>query len=529
MNKKIAILDVPEPLNVQTEYVYNSYSFDESSVEDNAKRYFVLTGVLPQISSVVGGVKIKQLSLDNIQNLTKTNITTETLDGLLNFEEDLRIEDNVLISKELGDVKADALNLLSSWARQKGLRGDPVSIFVNETGLTFAGFEGDVLREGFIGADVPTRFIGTATDGILDSLENDALMNLQNDEETFWRIADQLEPETSLFVSRIGLYVEGSRRAMWKDAFPEKLPGRFIFLNENPAFNFKLPALHGFEYTFSVRGVFLTTVLDPNEQGNPLTKNKYLTFCASRPRFVKLESFEYERPKPPSDLIATWDYDESALRLRWNMPFDPKNVIKRVQLFKREAPNEPFRLLREWDWNDNLIAWDREGIEQIPRHISKKERVKGWWYDINFKPKPGNIAHYALAAVTTHGITSTYSIQITTRWLNSQQGVVNSLLSRAGAPKAYPNLFLENFAARRSGITNDVLNVNGFGKFHVLFDPELTQLLDEDDNILRDYRNVDLAITSIRHETLESNWVLFKTEDEKLVFGKEDKIKRKKV
>lgn len=527
MSKKVAILDVPEPTNIRFEYVYDSYVSDESFVADQERRRFVLTGRLPQLNTVSFGLTTKTFNRDQVENKMQTSIEANSLEGQLNLEESLRIEDTFVLSNDIHEIKRDALNLLSSWAAESGLRGDPIALFAEETGLTFAGFEDEEFREGFLAAELPARFSGSATNGLLNEIQEYALKDEPLDEETFWRISAAAPPQTPLFVSRIGLWIESNRRPLWKNAEIEKLPPQIFFLGNNPEFSLNINALHGYEYKFAVRSLYLLTLLNINQKGEIEEKQRYYSFCASRPRFNTLDSFVYERPQPPQDLQTTWDYDQNALRLRWNLPQDPKKVIKRIQLFKKTEVDQPYKLLREWDWNDNQVLWPREGREEIPRTVQKREKPLGWWYDTNFKPKPGNIAHYALTTTTTHGISSTYSIQISTRWLNAQKGVINSLLSRSGAPKAYPNLLLENLTARREGITTDVLSVEGIGKFQVLFDPECTIIENESGEKIRDYRQKKWLISTLQHETLKSNWTLLKTEDEKLILGKKPKTNKR--
>jgi hypothetical protein len=527
MSKKVAILDVPEPTNVEFNYAYDLYAPDESFVPNLELRRFILTGVLPQLNTVPVGITRKDLTREEIEVKIQRELDETNLENVLNFEESLRIEDTIVFSNDLREIKKDALSVLSEWALERGLRGDPVSLFAEETGLSFAGFENDEFREGYIAAEIPARFSGSATEGLLGNIQDIAQKDEILDEESFWRIVSAAPPQTPLFVSRLGLWIEGFRKPMWKVADPERLRPRVFLLGPSPEFNLTLEALHGYENKFSVRGLYLLTLLDPNESERPENKKRFFALCASRPRLKTLESFVYERPSPPLDLAATWDYDQSALRLRWNHPFDPKNVIKRVQLLKRLGPDEPYTLLREWDWNDNQVDWPREGREEIPRGLVKRERPLGWFYDINFKSRPGSLAHYALATTTTHGVSSTYSIQITTRWLNAQKGVVNSLLSRSGAPKAYPNLLLENNAARREGITSDVLKVNGVGALQIFFDPETTKVEGEAGEELRDYRKNKWLISTLQHETLESDWLILSTEEEKLVLGKKAKSRKK--
>ena len=49
---------------------------------------------------------------------------------------------------------------------------------------------------------------------------------------------------------------------------------------------------------------------------------------------------------------------------------------------------------------------------------------------------------YALACVDAHGLTSNYSVQMEISFNRRENKLVRKLISRSGAPKPYPNAYL---------------------------------------------------------------------------------------
>lgn len=529
---RLPLLDVPEPSKIGVKYSYLRYSPDESVNVNRGLRYLDVSGSLAQLSRLPNKTKAKDLTNSEVAQGTGISIQDARGDGdsgvflqLGNREEAMLNRGFTTISKEL-EMEQDALlELLQAWQSRTGLRGNPFGLFSEATGLQILSGLSESQPEGWVTAEVLSKWFPELASDVLGSAGAGASSEDAGDAsaqaEPIWRVLskreqDDSQEQTDSVASRLGVLIQVSRRPLYEvGEWTEEEPIFIRLEGEESSFSKRLPVLHGYDYKLTMRGVYYLEIFNAADPDfDPVTSPRFGIVALSRPR-VKRESTVLQfRPAPPTDLIARWDYDERALRLRWSLPFDELGIVKRLQLFRRSSALEPFKLLREWDWNNNQVTWPREGGESPPRHSVQQEVPRGFFYDPDFKPRVGEEQHYALAVVTTHGISSPLSIQVTVKWLDGQRGVRNSLLSRSGAPKQHPNLLLENDAARRQEIASDLLTLEGTGRVEILWDAEAYKLENLEGETLKDYRESEFLINILDHKTLQSQGILLSTEEE---------------
>jgi len=502
-NITVPIIDVPEPENALVTYVYDRFKVDESFQPDRSARRLQVRAVVPLISSAlpVGVVGVDAPS----------PLFLAALDGISpddgNTEIDTVRQDRLSFGVRLEDVGGEVKRQLDEWAAGKGFRGNSQALWTidGNGALRQLGING-----GFSG-DLDTRFAGSLTSGALAEVEREAVSRGPTSNEEIWNFLTKVETEEST-VTRLGLVVRIKRTPLFADSNGDFVPvqeePRLFFVSSAAAeLNLVLDALHGFDYQISLQSAYVATL---KEQADDT--QAFVALLLSRPRTLKARTFNEAPPKVPTDLLAAWDYDQRALRLSWTMPIDRLGTIKALQVFKRASINEPFRLLREFNWNDNQVVWARQSGEIPSRNLFRAGRDRGWFYDNDFRPVAGERAIYALAVITTHGISSPLSLQVLVSWKNAQVGVENSLISRSGAPKHYPNLQLEDRTSSREGIALDVLSLKGAGQVSILFDPEHSALLDERGKVIKDFRESIFSFSAIQHQTLKTQSGTLKTE-----------------
>jgi hypothetical protein len=192
-------------------------------------------------------------------------------------------------------------------------------------------------------------------------------------------------------------------------------------------------------------------------------------FVTSRPsKRVIVKSFDMTPPRPPADFKPTWDFTFNKLRLMWSFPVNPTNDVKRFQIFRRKSIREPFELLQEYDFDDSNLIYQRG--ERIPAHLINNMvgNPITYFYDPDFNKDSKFI--YALTSIDAHGLSSNFTMQYEVTFDRFKNKLMLDLISRSGAPKAYPNAFLEVDSFQ------DAIKASGYEKFKIYFNPDYLKL-----------------------------------------------------
>ena len=103
------------------------------------------------------------------------------------------------------------------------------------------------------------------------------------------------------------------------------------------------------------------------------------------------------------------------------------------------------------------------------KNLLRFRRPKTSFIDKSFTM--GSRPIYAIASVDAHGMTSNYSSQISVYYDKIKNRMESKLVSREGAPKPYPNIYLEEDTFK------DNIKVSSYDRMHVFFDPEYYDLV----------------------------------------------------
>lgn len=288
----------------------------------------------------------------------------------------------------------------------------------------------------------------------------------------------------------------------------EILPGGNIkqhqtIIIDNPRVNFTadFKIKYGTTYVYSARSVALFTVPAIDDDSGDVAMIKVLV--SSKPsNKVYVTTTEMVSPPPPTDLNFTWDYErpnmltakhdfETGLPIRgtgqpgsllvhWTFPPNSQRDIKKFQVFRRTTIDQPFELIKMYDFDDSILRFPN--LEDPDQHLI--EYVKSpatFFFDDDFdrdkNSDEGSAIIYTIASLDAHGLTSNYSAQFAVWFDRFKNRLCKKLISHSGAPKPYPNLYLE------ADTFVDTIRISNLKKMKVYFNPEFYYIGDNRMNI----------------------------------------------
>ena len=232
---------------------------------------------------------------------------------------------------------------------------------------------------------------------------------------------------------------------------------------------------YGTKYGYMVKSVFLLElpVYVPTENSIDFGIATFMIASQRSPEVV-ITCKESVPPPPPADFNIVWDYQRDVPMLNWNLPVNPQRDIKYIQIFKRSSYNEPFQLIKMLDFNDSktpISIYEMQEMLIEPSLVKNLRNADGTAYpqkyyrDLEFN-RNEDTAIYALSCVDAHGYSSNYSNQIQINFDPFKNRLITKCISVQGAPKAYPNFFLQQDAFV------DSIKTSGSKALKVYFNPE---------------------------------------------------------
>jgi hypothetical protein len=220
---------------------------------------------------------------------------------------------------------------------------------------------------------------------------------------------------------------------------------------------------YGSMYKYRVRAVFLRETPAILEASGNSGRAKFLVASSGESAEIFVVCAEEAPPPEPSDFRITYDYEREAMRLTWSLPVNPQIDIKYFQIFRRESADSPFRLQQVFDFDNSGIK--EPARETYPSSIVRQSALPNCVYVDPVDKEREYI--YAVCSVDAHGLSSGYSMQIKTVFRRSRNAIVTSIVSRSGAPKTYPNLYINEDAF------TDAVSVSGARRLTTFLDAEL--------------------------------------------------------
>ena len=235
--------------------------------------------------------------------------------------------------------------------------------------------------------------------------------------------------------------------------------------------------LYGKNYMYTIRQVFRITYTRPHYQllGQTPMKRRtdvvYISSNRSEPATAKI--VDNLPPKEPDGIFYRFDYRKNeGLAITWQYPVEPKRDVKYYQIFRRSSIYEPFTCIAEINF-DNSFKKSIKTETVRPDRVIYENSAVSYYEDLDFKKDSSYI--YTIAAVDAHGLSSGYGVQTHARFDKAKNQLVLETISRPGAPKQYPNFFVDPVKDRTvntNNFTQDVIRTSGFSSFSVYFDPD---------------------------------------------------------
>lgn len=237
------------------------------------------------------------------------------------------------------------------------------------------------------------------------------------------------------------------------------------------------------KYCYTVRAVALITMPAVDEHTGELAIIKVLV--SSKPsNKVYVETLKLQNPPPPADINFVWNYETDKLMVTWAFPVTSERDIKQFQVFRRSSIHHCFELQKIYNFDDSRAPFPSPEIAD-PALVEKINSPCTWWIDDEFKKnihcskETGLI--YTVCAIDAHALTSNYAAQYRVWFDRFKNKLQKELISHSGAPKPYPNLYLEG------DIFANTIKVSGphTKRMKVYFNPEFYYLHDNSGRIRR--------------------------------------------
>lgn len=273
-------------------------------------------------------------------------------------------------------------------------------------------------------------------------------------------------------------------------------------------------------YVYTIRTVAQFTIPAIDDDNGDIAMIKVLV--SSKPSSkVYVNTVETTAPPSPTDLSFTWNYERinpstakydmttgqplpgtgypGSLLIHWTFPPNSQRDIKKFQVFRRRDINHPFELIKMYDFDDSLALLPN-CENPNPNLVEHLKSPCSFFYDDDFhvgnhhhhdphQNQYGDAEHspwsstfiYAVAAVDAHGFTSGFSAQFQVWFDPFKNRLEKKLISHAGAPKPYPNLYLE------ADTFVDTIRVSGPSskQLKVYFNPEYYFVYDDHERLVR--------------------------------------------
>lgn len=171
-------------------------------------------------------------------------------------------------------------------------------------------------------------------------------------------------------------------------------------------------------------------------------------------------------PPPPNNPGFIWDYATGRLHFHWSFPVNSQRDIVKFQIFRRETLDEAYELLRVLDFDTTVQPYYSDALENLVDEstVQKCSSPRCEYVDEEFTTSSDYI--YTVCSVDAHGHSSNYGIQYRVRWDRFKNSLNVSLVSHSGAPKSYPNMYLQADAFV------DTMKPQGFKKCSIYMTPE---------------------------------------------------------
>jgi len=245
---------------------------------------------------------------------------------------------------------------------------------------------------------------------------------------------------------------------------------------------------YGYTYFYKARQLYIVDFLQIEDIESTIPERyvcKIVTaaIASSSPKTATVQAKDITPPRSPSTLICSFIYKAgNGIRLDWSPPINPTRDIKKYQVFRRASVMEPFQIIAEYDFTDEGYT-QFEQREIIDSSLVRRTQVPQLSHvDPEFNRESSYI--YSISAVDAHGLVSNYGTQVQASFDRIDNKLRTKVVSRAEAPRAYPNFYvdptsLDEFGSDR--LVEDVIKDEGHTRMRVYFDPDAYRVSSDED------------------------------------------------
>jgi len=236
-----------------------------------------------------------------------------------------------------------------------------------------------------------------------------------------------------------------------------------------------LQVRYGTRYVYSIRSIAYVELQVEDSETNSVVALSFLV--SSKPtKQITVLTEEFIPPPPPADFNVDWCVISQAARLMWNFPVNTQRDIKHFQVFRRSSIDEPFQLIKMFSFDNSTIKTPFNETPD-PELVENLSSPRNYFIDKEFTKDTSFI--YTVACLDAHGFSSNYTTQFQVSFNRFTNKLEKRLISLPGAPKPYPNAFLEE------DTFVDTIKTSGHKKVKVVFNPEFLKVTDSQNNDLR--------------------------------------------
>ena len=274
-------------------------------------------------------------------------------------------------------------------------------------------------------------------------------------------------------IQYVGYIIE--KEEIMNDSFITKETNYVNGSNKNNFIDTKIK--YGTKYRYKIRSVAKISTFGRISNTDGVGKIEFL--LASNPIFSNdIETKEYISPPTIADFQLRWDYNISKLILTWALPpTNSQRDIKYFQIFRRENIKKAFELIQLYNFNDSLNPITISEMPSDPLLIKTSNDPICFFIDSEFTKESKFI--YAICTIDAHGFSSNYSIQFEVFFNKTKNKLEKKLISISGAPKIYPNAFLN------TDTFVDTIKNEGHSNVEIVFSPEYLKITNRNNNDLK--------------------------------------------
>jgi hypothetical protein len=234
-------------------------------------------------------------------------------------------------------------------------------------------------------------------------------------------------------------------------------------------------------YQYQIRTIAQLTLPAIDENNGDVATVKVLV--SSKPSHkIYVGTTVLDPPPPPGDIDFLWNYGTNQLTVVWAFPVWSQRDVKQFQVFRRDNVNHPFQLQKQYNFDDSVVKFpDYENPD--PKLVEVLKSPCQFYTDVDFNWKtqitPDKGFIYTVACIDAHGQTSPLAAQYRVWWDPFKNQLQVEHVSHLGAPKPYPNLYLDG------DVFSNTIKVNGpqSTTCKLYFNPEYYYLYDDENRL----------------------------------------------